>query len=935
MAQTLPADRKLTVLGHEAVIKTPYDPVLVDAIRAIPGRAFDPRSKAWRVSLAHDRAASLLRLREHFGLDTEPDQLAVLERAAAKTKGRYELELIMPAKGVPPCVSLCDAWDDPELMGLVEQFDHFLHPEVGRISVELDAKSARALYAIHEHRPDILWTVKLEEQVDIYRRREIHAPRPPAAIAEALEGKQLTVRFTNGRTQLYITTSQPEEVIARIPGSEDDGFQVVVTPAERLTAVGLSELQRDGYDLEMSPTVRAWMEGELHWDSHVTALKLDGVPSFQVTGEDEAHPHCLDAAPAEALDEETWRLPLTEPGAGVVLELLDANPHLEIDHKARRCLERLEERPDDVVPPGVLSFEEGRDGGTAFRLTVFWGDEAAEAFTALPGATRLAGSLTRAADELAIADAWNATALRDFTKQYAIEVDEETDALLLRLIDEHDRAEEIVEMSRATSGTLDLGIPGAELMPFQIAGIEYALDRRRTFIADEQGLGKTVQALFTIEAADAFPVVVLTPASLKLNWERESHRWLPHRSTCVISGRGKQQSIDGDILILNYEVVEAHREALAALHPGALILDESHYCKSPTAKRTKSVQALADALDETALRLALTGTPLVNRPKELVSQLRILGRLTEFGSGAGFERRFGSVEERERLHWHLRRTCYLRRLKRDVLPQLPDKQRAVVPVELSNDQEYRRAEKAFMDWLTDQFSGSDQLDQKLTAAVRGKALVKIGTLRKLAGKGKVATSVSWIDDFLASGEKLVVFAQHVDVQHALADHFPDAVHILGSDGPAERDAAVQRFQNDPETLLCVCSLRVAAHGLTLTAAANVAFVELGWTPAEHDQAEDRCHRIGQEDSVTAWYLLAANTIDDRIAALIESKRAIVGSVTDGGAGADLPAIDAILADYLTAVDAPEAAIDAVAEAAVREPYDTAAALEQSEPVSAA
>ena len=127
-----------------------------------------------------------------------------------------------------------------------------------------------------------------------------------------------------------------------------------------------------------------------------------------------------------------------------------------------------------------------------------------------------------------------------------------------------------------------------------------------------------------------------------------------------------------------------------------------------------------------------------------------------------------------------------------------------------------------------------------------------------------------------------------------------------SDSPA-RAAAVQPFQNDPDSRPCICSLKVAAHGFTPPAAANVAFVELGWTPAEHDQAEDRCHRIGQEDSVTAWYLIATNTIDERVAALIEHKREIVGSITDGESIGDIPAIDAILADYLQTPDDAAAA----------------------------
>jgi SNF2 family DNA or RNA helicase len=365
----------------------------------------------------------------------------------------------------------------------------------------------------------------------------------------------------------------------------------------------------------------------------------------------------------------------------------------------------------------------------------------------------------------------------------------------------------------------------------------------------------------------------------------------------VVSGRKPVDLAGTDIVIVNYDVVAPHVRRLAALRSKTLVLDESHYCKNPGAQRTKAVGELAEALPPTSMLLALTGTPLVNRPKELVPQLRILGRLGAFGSGAELERRFGANTERERLHWHLRRTCYVRRLKKDVLPQLPAKRRAVVPFDLSNEREYRHAERDLRAWIAERFSSSEELRSRVDSAMRAEALVKVNALRQLVGTGKLHAAHVWIEDFLASGEKLVVFAAHRAVQRDLMERFPDAAHILGSDTPAERDAQVRRFQSDPSVQLCVCSLKVAAHGFTLTAASDVAFLELGWTPAEHDQAEDRAHRIGQTDSVTAWYLLAADTIDERMAALIDSKREVVGAVTDGRVPVDAPMIDALLAGY--------------------------------------
>ena len=196
--------------------------------------------------------------------------------------------------------------------------------------------------------------------------------------------------------------------------------------------------------------------------------------------------------------------------------------------------------------------------------------------------------------------------------------------------------EEVRRSPRAREGD-ELAIEdrlGGELRPFQRAAVHYARWARRCFIADEQGLGKTVEALATLEADGAFPAVVLCPASLKLNWLRETRKWLPHRKITVLKGTGVAPDDGADITILNYEIVAAHAARLALRQPRALVLDESHYVKNPRAKRTAATRKLAFSLQPDALRLALTGTPVMNHPEELIAQLRIIGRLEDFGSGA-------------------------------------------------------------------------------------------------------------------------------------------------------------------------------------------------------------------------------------------------------------------------------------------------------------
>ncbi|HEY8304826.1 MAG TPA: DEAD/DEAH box helicase, partial [Solirubrobacteraceae bacterium] len=493
---------------------------------------------------------------------------------------------------------------------------------------------------------------------------------------------------------------------------------------------------------------------------------------------------------------------------------------------------------------------------------------------------------------------------------------------LQRIREEHAHAAGLVALSSATEASLDVPSLGGELKPFQRAGVSYLLVQRRAFLADEQGLGKTIEAIATLEADEAYPAVVVCPASLKLNWMRELSRWLPHRTSVALSGMaptGAMESPKGgltqdagadarvagddtppattraaditardpttaaDITVVNYDILASRAPALAAMRPRALVLDESHYCKNAAAKRTQAVARLAASVPTDGLVLALTGTPVMNRPPELISQLRIIGRLADFGSGAQFGRRFKGPDAHVRLHWHLRSRCFVRRLKADVLPQLPAKTRAVVPVELDNEAEYRLAEHDVIAWLRSRPLDLSELDAKIAAARRAERLVRLNALKQIAARGKLHAALAWIHDFCSSGERLVVFARHREIQQAVIDRFPHALHILGQDTHAARDASLHAFQAEggAGNQLIVCSIEVAGQGLTLTQASNVAFLELDWTPAKHDQAEDRLHRIGQQDAVNAWYLLAANTIDETIATLLERKRAVIGAVTDG------------------------------------------------------
>ncbi|MEA2156059.1 MAG: SWI/SNF-related matrix-associated actin-dependent regulator of chromatin subfamily A-like protein 1 [Solirubrobacteraceae bacterium] len=660
-------------------------------------------------------------------------------------------------------------------------------------------------------------------------------------------------------------------IVRGIPGRQFDWERREWwAPIGDWVAVHVADVLERFPDLTASAEVDEWLSGvERRWVGIVGTTRHDGRGWWTLTTRAGTVPEAL----LDGSVQRDGRLlaPLTLEGATALAEQDVAR----LDGGARRCVEALLSGQDP--PPARLTAARTFDG-ERLRLDVLWDPDVGTAFCRLPGADVRSATLP--------IDPWVVEPLDAFIALHGVAVDGPGAEVLTALRAEHAAALATIRASRAVTGepiAEVAAVLGGELAPFQWAGVRYVLEARRAFIADEQGLGKTVEALAALEADGAYPAVVVCPASLKLNWQRETARWLGHRSVAVIEGRGVGPG-RADITILNYEIVAAHREALGRMGPRALVVDESHYVKNPQAKRTQAVRRLAATVAPDGLRLALSGTPVLNHAEELVSQLRVIGRLEDFGSGAQFTRRFRGELSEERLHWHLRRRCFVRRLKSEVLPQLPAKRQVVVPVALSNEREYRLAEQDVIAWLRSQPLDLRELNARIAATLRAERLAQLGTLQRLAARGKLGAALSWIADFLESGEPLVVFARHIEVQEAVLARFPGAAHLLGRDSTAARDATVAVFQTPGGPQLLIGATRVAAQGITLTRASNVAFLELEWTPAMHDQAEDRCHRIGQHDAVTAWYLLAADTIDETMAALIQRKRGIVAAVTDGRRG---------------------------------------------------
>lgn len=428
---------------------------------------------------------------------------------------------------------------------------------------------------------------------------------------------------------------------------------------------------------------------------------------------------------------------------------------------------------------------------------------------------------------------------------------------------------------------------------YQREGILFGLERHRLLIGDEPGLGKTLQSIGIVDTASAYPCLVICPSSLKINWQREFEKFTDKKALVLDNAtRTSWPYLLGmgmfHVAIVNYESLK--KFFVWDIKGGktftlkdvvfnrdinifkSVIMDESHRLKDSTAQQTMFTRGIVEGKE---WRILLSGTPVVNHAQDLVAQLAIMGRLlSDFGGRGKFLADYGENENLSELSDKLYDTCMIRREKAKVLTQLPDKTRTDLYVEISNRDEYDLAAADLAAYLREYTKCTDR---DIRRKMRMEALVKFMTLRSLASKGKVKQATDFIRNFLANGKPLIVFCSLKEIVKALQKQFPDAVRVTGDDSLAEKQAAVDAFQNG-EAQLIICSIKAAGVGLTLTASSNVAFVEFPWTYADCCQCEDRAHRIGQKNNVTCYYLIGRSTIDPVLYNIIHKKRSIANQI---------------------------------------------------------
>lgn len=462
---------------------------------------------------------------------------------------------------------------------------------------------------------------------------------------------------------------------------------------------------------------------------------------------------------------------------------------------------------------------------------------------------------------------------------------------------------------------------GLEIMPHQSRFLEAVRAGHRTFLlADEPGLGKTAESVLAASIADAYPLLAVVPNVVKMNWAREVERWTPQRRATVIQGDGENIDAFADVFIVNYEILDRHLSWLSTVGLKGMVVDEAHFIKNLTSQRSQNVLALGARIREQVrnpLLLALTGTPLINDVEDFDAIWRFLGWTNGEKPGPVLMERLDEtgLTPADKAFYPEARDAVIsmgivRRKKKDVAADLPDKLIADLPVELDDEfgRSIRQAERELGERLAakyrriveargDRGRAPGEIDDDIVRLVAhneleeskaaGTGAENVFTMVRRIGQAKAQLAADYAVQLQRSVGKVVFFAKHIDVMDQAEAHFAAAglktVSLRGDQATVARQSAIDAFNNDPEVGIAVCSLTAAGVGVNMQASSNVVLAELSWTAAEQTQAIDRVHRIGQDEPVTAWRIIAAHTIDTKIAELIDSKQGLAARALDGEA----------------------------------------------------
>lgn len=462
---------------------------------------------------------------------------------------------------------------------------------------------------------------------------------------------------------------------------------------------------------------------------------------------------------------------------------------------------------------------------------------------------------------------------------------------------EYQEPPEIITPEDVASACKELGFKRMP-RPYQCEGIAYMINHGNCINGDDCGLGKTMQTIMTLELMDAFPALVITPASVKYNWKKEWEKWNPTRTVGVVGRKKKfdENVWQNDVIIINYDILgergldkpTAKFKELLKKRWASCVMDEIHFLKSEKALRTKMAKKIVKTVPHV---WGLTGTLTQNKPADLIQPFTIIRRFEDiFGSTKEFKYRYCNAKmtvfgmdcsgfsNLEELHELLRMGGYIRRNKRDVLDELPPMVEQTIDVPISNTREYRKAENNLLEYL-------EKIDiNKVNSAVNAPHLVMIQTLKQLSIEGKLPFITTYIKEWLEAneGEQLLVFGVHRMPLQQLAEYFK-APLIQGGVSADKKQQIVNEFSNGGHRLLFanIQSAGTGTDGLQDNCS-NLVYIELPDKSTELEQANARLERMGQRNSINITYLLSPDTIDADIKEMVADKGMITGLVNKGG-----------------------------------------------------